>query len=560
MITGNVTTGVGSGTVNLTSNAGAVTGSGKVLSGGLMVSAVTGINLGTQVGTLDATNKTSDGITLNQSGALVAHNVSAMGQSIKITAGGTIDVTGVLTTATTSGATTGAILLTSAGGKMYTDAANTNRITTQTLTATASTGINLNTDVAALNAQTTGAGDILIDEASGVSLSSISAANGLVRVIAGGDITVGNVRSLTDAAGKNVLIVAKSGDINVDYVEAGRNKAEVSLSSLAGNIRELNVAPSPDAAVDVKAKTVILYAKGEIGSSSNKALNLEIDAGTLYQMAGGVWTLTNITGDIELCMVVDKDITLNATGNITVTYLDSTNHNINLTSAKGTITASEIYAGTGNLTLWAQNGSATIAGSSTDKIVATGKDVSIGGQTGPVSITGSIVASGKADLECGGSKMTLNGNLTAASSVKINAFGPTSLEINGNVKSTTSWIDLQCGGTVFKAAGSLTSKLQTTINVFNSAALFTLSSFIDSGSYIDIEYSGNSINIDYPAGQTDLTVPLFHSTTYTKIFAHSAGGKIGGKITAGTNIEITTHYATVSAVLSAGGTIIVKNS
>jgi hypothetical protein len=105
-------------------------------------------------------------------------------------------------------AATGNTVTLNAGGAITDGNSGTVNITADRLVASAGGGIDLDTNVIGVDVQTTGPGDIRIDELNALELDRVNAADGAVIANGGGDASVGQVSGdgvTLDAAG-NVLI------------------------------------------------------------------------------------------------------------------------------------------------------------------------------------------------------------------------------------------------------------------------------------------------------------------------------------------------------------------
>ena len=171
-----------------------------------------------------------------------------------------------------------------------------------------------------------GGGDLSVKETGAVVLDDVSAADGSITVLAGGTITATKVRSLTDSQGNDVSLTATSGDVLIDYIEAGMAYGRILVIS-SGDIREVD-AYDPD--VDVAGHHADISAGGEFGSTSNPELNLEMDL-TVFSLFGKD-LIYDIVGDIELNLIVSGIVDVTATGTITVIHMESEAGEIHLTA------------------------------------------------------------------------------------------------------------------------------------------------------------------------------------------------------------------------------------
>jgi hypothetical protein len=108
------------------------------------------------------------------------------------------------------------------------------------LDVVATNGVQLNTLVNRLSVQSTVAGDIKVNEATGLVVDAVTARDGAIAIFAGGDLSLRDVRNIADGAD---IVIKAGGDMFVDYVEAaaeaGAQKASGSVTIDAkGTIRE----------------------------------------------------------------------------------------------------------------------------------------------------------------------------------------------------------------------------------------------------------------------------------------------------------------------------------
>jgi hypothetical protein len=132
------------------------------------------------------------------------------------------------------------------------------RIDAGTLTARATSGIDLDTAVSHATLVVGGRGDITLREADQITLDLVTAMDGAIRVVAAGTITAAQAESAKDATGNDVVLTANGGDINVGVAAAGIQHGRIVLKA-SGDIKELQPA---DAAVDIAAHVTDLQAGG----------------------------------------------------------------------------------------------------------------------------------------------------------------------------------------------------------------------------------------------------------------------------------------------------------
>ena len=225
---------------------------------------------------------------------------------IELNAGGNINVA----TITTSGDVT----LNSGAAITDTNGAVTN-ITSDTLTITAVSGIELDTNIHTLNAEVTGTGNIIIDEADGITLANV----------------------LTDDG--DIIITASNGDIGVFYVRAEGLDGDITLIANSGSI----------------------IMNGSLTAFDDILLN----AGNSIYGSGLV------SGDL-LTATAPNGISLNTS--INTLTASTTNSNISITEVNG-LSLNDVNAGTGDVTLTLLAG--TLASNAGTKI--TGDDLVVNG-------------------------------------------------------------------------------------------------------------------------------------------------------------------------------------
>ena len=227
-------------------------------------------------------------------------SITSTNGDIELSAGGNIAVS----TITTSGD----VVLTS-GGAIIDNNGATNNITADILTINAVSGIDLDTNINTLTASVSGAGNIIIDEVSGIALTNVTTANGNIIITAGGNIDVNNVNT--------------DGDITLTANGAG---SDITVNG--------NLTATDD---------IILTAQNIIsGSGLVSGDLLEATAPNGISLITNINTLTATTTNTNINITEENGLTLNdvnaVSGDITLTLLAGT-----LTSNTGTkITGDEL--------------------------------------------------------------------------------------------------------------------------------------------------------------------------------------------------------------------------
>jgi hypothetical protein len=202
-------------------------------------------------------------------------------------------------------------------------------ITSRALSATAGTGIMLQTEVELLTAFSA-TGIIEVHELDRITLVAVENADGKIRVKAHGDIIALNARSLRDAPGNNVLLLSLGGSISVDSVEAGVTHGQISLSA-----RNTVLEYKPDTGVDLRASTGLIYAQNGIGKRGVPKPQMKFSQ--LSEDTGPNLYVGQVKGDIELYVDVAGSVNISAGGNIFVTYLHAHEQDVRLNAPRGII-------------------------------------------------------------------------------------------------------------------------------------------------------------------------------------------------------------------------------
>ena len=181
----------------------------------------------------------------------------------------------------------------------------------------------LETTVGSLDASSTTAGDIVITETDGITLTDVDTANGAITINTGGSAIVTDVAASGSGDEDDVAITAASGDVTIDVVSAA-GSGDVTIEASAGSINETDAG---DSAVDITADVLTLTAQDEIGGAGE--LDIETTVATLEAHS-------TTAGDIVIVETDDVDLQdIKATlGSV---YLEATGGG--MTYGAGTITA-----------------------------------------------------------------------------------------------------------------------------------------------------------------------------------------------------------------------------
>ena len=308
---------------NVTANGTTIDGSGLVTAGAIDLDAVNGIGATTPLQlaatTLDATNTTLGVIHINELDAV----------AVGITHNGTRNVT------------------LNAGGAITDNNAAATNVTGGIFTVDAGGSVDLDTDVASLDASTSATGDIDINEANAITLTAVDTNDGSITVVAGGMITATNVDSSnTDDDANDISLTTTSGDVLVGLVDAG-TIGDVSVVA-AGAINE---AATADANADIVAHELTLTAFNGIGNISPLEVtaaditvnttsgNISIDSLAVTAVNVSSLTTGGVGGTIDFGQSGNQSLTLTTVsttdGNVTITNTGGTDANIQI----GEITA-----------------------------------------------------------------------------------------------------------------------------------------------------------------------------------------------------------------------------
>ncbi|MCP3904821.1 MAG: hypothetical protein GY715_14435, partial [Planctomycetes bacterium] len=465
------------------------------------------------------------------------------------------------------GATSGAVI--NQGGA-------TRVLTGGALVVDAAEGVDLATDIATLTVTTSGAGDVRIAEAGGLTLTRVSVNDGALDVQAAGTVTVTDVELLTDGADKNVDISTTGSTLLVDLITVGGPTAGVNLSA-ASVVREVDAF---DADIDVNSATVAY------GSTPTVLVNPAgvDDSGTYLEISGQAVTrdfIRDVDGDIVIDEDVEGIIDVRATGNIIVTQAISGDGSISL-DAGGDIRIAYLDAGaSGNTILSAGRSIYEVDAFDADidlvtgVLTATAGAVTVGGSISGTSAdldletriasadlaatTGSIAfdefdditfsddvsVSGSIDVNAGGN-ITLPALFSAGGNVTLGATG-TIGGVGGHLVSATGLaVQATTAITLNTSVDTLAADLSQSgdLSIFESGALTVSSATTNDGSIL-IEAGGALVattvrsNFDVDANDITLRTTVGGITLATvnaglrgDVVLDSAAGITGGRVSA----------------------------
>jgi Ca2+-binding RTX toxin-like protein len=489
------------------------------------------------------------------------------------------------------------------------------------LAATATSGINLDTEVDAITASTTGAGSIRFDEVDDVTLTSVISANGSITVLAGGTLTATNVVSSTDSNANDINLQA-SGDLEVGTINAGTTSGDVILAT-SGSVIDLD-ATNPDITAD---NLSIGAASGSIATLANPlevaVSNIDaIASGGIYVANSGALTIGGVGTYTGVGSVNSDDVVISATGLLTVAEnVVALAGNVSLTSVGmafngGTAESSA----TGSVTLNAGTGAITTNSAVVDVIAqdltataTTGIDLDTqvtnltASNTGAgnvridevdaLNITGLSVANGNATIVAGG-------NVTNSAAAVISVSGNAALAAPGITLGDQAADSVNFGSLTFVSAGAvnIAEDSDTQLTGSNSADSLVLSStgaitntaaasvnvtgnaLLNGASVALGDQTGDAINFGsltfQTTGATDVAEDsstllsgasnasaLTLSSTAAITNAAAASAAVSGNATlSGTSINLGTQagdslsFGTLTFTASAGGVTIEENS
>jgi hypothetical protein len=260
-----------------------------VTAGSLDATSVNGILLDTTIGTLTASNSTLNGIDINESDDLSVITVAAPGQTVTLSAGGAI--------------TDGNLL--------------TSNVTATTLDLTAVNGISLDTTIDNLTATNSTANGIDISETDNLNVITVTATNQTVTLLAGGEISDGNL-AVSNVSALTLIATAATGinlDTTIDSISAS--------NTTSGGI-DINETDDLEVlGITAPGQAVNLTAGGAITDGNLAAPNI-LSLALVANAVNGIMLGTTID---------DLTATNTTTGGITITETDDLN--ILLASAPG---------------------------------------------------------------------------------------------------------------------------------------------------------------------------------------------------------------------------------
>lgn len=289
------------------------------------------------------------------------------------------------------------------------------------LNVTAETGVNLHTAVDSASVRVNGSGDLVLTEDDGISLTRLGAADGNVRVNAGGDIAVGTV----DAGTHTVSLNSASGAI---VTQAQPSFFARLLSRVAQ-------------ATGITGERIELNAANGLGNGSQGAL----------QLHGTTVAASTTSGDVNLAQ----------SQAVTLEQVRTGNGNVSVDVADGNATLGSV-SGTGSVNLTAENGALVDDGNASTSVQGNALNLTAGNgiavQTQGNSVNAQVTGNGNIAIDeaDGLNRLTVNsangdvsvtsrgGNLAVdvvnanGHAVNLNAATGAILDANGNAVSNVN--------------------------------------------------------------------------------------------------------------------------
>ncbi len=265
----------------------------------------------------------------------------------------------------------GTVTLTATTGSISDPTVGSNRVFAQTLLATAQTGISLQTKVDSLSANVLADGNIEIDELDGVTLTSVSTANGSIRITTGGNTIVTSVVSSTSSPANFIDLTVDTGDVTITTINAGA-AGDVTVTATSGNIFD-----DGNNATVVTANVLTLSAFRSIGQPGAVAQIDSTATSLIAQTTGagpfsgaptpGIWVADSDDLIVTLASTIDGVILIDAGANLNAVSVTAggTGRNLRLRALGGNLTLGVVSAANDSVFLSATgaildgNGSAT---------------------------------------------------------------------------------------------------------------------------------------------------------------------------------------------------------
>ena len=377
--------------------------------------------------------------------------------------------------------------------------------------------------------------------ANGVTNTAASIGNNAVAIDANqyGSVTSGQIYIVSTAAGMGVntsgalsatagnLTVTSNGDIAVasTYAQQSATLSGAGTISMAGG--SLANQYTVNAAGDIAAATASVQSVQDLNMTAGGSFSLGAaqSNGSVNLTSGGDMSVGSLATGNNLSL-----ITSGTTGNgdLTVGGAAAAPGTITITSARDATVNGSVTGGS-TVQLVAQR-SATVNG----QVAATG-DLSLVGQTGNVTTTGGVEASGNLNANAG-QTMTLGGNVSATGNTLLNAGAD--LNVAGDVTGNGTGV-LSAGGNL-TASGTASFGQDTTLSAGQSVSL---PGAVKTGG-----------NLAVTAG-TSLTVGSASAAGNATLTATAGAATVNGALASGGNTTLTAGTdVIVSGTLAGNGT------
>ncbi len=507
------------GDVTLDAPNGVITDIGNtVIADELVVSSLSGIQLNTQVNSLDAAVSGAGAITVVEVDSIILTNLTTADGSITVDAG-------PITVVSIEAGAGGDVSLTSTGAIDEDGAANT-MLAGNLLTIRAAGSVTLDTSVTTADVVTSAAGDIDLDELDSITLTQLVTADGSVTVDAG-PITVVVIEA---GIGGDVSLTS-TGSINEDGV---------ANTMISGHLLTVRAAGSVTLDTSVASADIVTSVAGDIDLD-------EVDAITLTQL-----------------VTEHGSITVDAGGSIDATYVvsstDADDNDILLLSATAGIQVTHVSAGPdfGDVTLDARNGYVTGVGNTLIADVLTifslsgiqlntqvnSLEASVSGtgdimivEEDSITLTNLTTADGSTTVDAGEITVVAIdagqlGNVTLTSASSVNNDGDPDTKITANKLTIMAAGGIDVDTAVAQLCTTTTATGQITVNEVDEITLMNITSFDGA---ISVTAGG-----DLTATQV---LSLTNSDDNDVSLITTSGSIFIGEITTGSGVDVTLDSA-----------------
>ncbi|MBN1764899.1 MAG: filamentous hemagglutinin N-terminal domain-containing protein [Sedimentisphaerales bacterium] len=235
----------------------------------------------------------------------------------------------------------------------------------------------IETSINSLDASSTAAGDISLNEHNGIELLDVDTANGAITINTG--VNVLGTTVITDVASNgggdedDIVITAHRGDITLGSVVTpavfAAGAGDVSLEATNGSIHDT----AADALVDITGDSLTLIADGEIGGT--ETIETAVSNLVAHSTGSGDIDIDNTTGiTLEDVDTFNGEIRIVANGSTVITDVAAAGSgdedDVTITASSGDITIGIVSAaGDGDVSLEATNGAINDATAGADGIV-----------------------------------------------------------------------------------------------------------------------------------------------------------------------------------------------